>query len=55
MTSEVSGMNGVYLDWGVVHISLTNLLIVALMVVAFALAVLVPFRAPGDDDDGESS
>jgi hypothetical protein len=48
-------MNGVYLDWGVVHISLTNLLIVVLMVAAFVLAVLVPFRAPGADDDRESS
>jgi hypothetical protein len=40
---------GRFLDWGVVQISLANLLVVAIMVAAFALAVLVPF--PGRQDE----
>ncbi len=44
---------GTYLHWGVVHISLTNFLIIAAMVVVFVLALLLPFgrasarREPG--------
>ena len=34
---------GRYVHWGVIQISLTNLLIIAAMVVVFALAILVPF------------
>ena len=34
---------GTYLDWGVVHISVTNLLIIVLMVVTFVAALLLPF------------
>jgi hypothetical protein len=34
---------GKYLDWGVVSISLTNLLVIIVMVVVFLLALLVPF------------
>ncbi len=34
---------GQYVDWGVVHISVTNLAIIAAMVVVFALALLLPF------------
>jgi hypothetical protein len=45
---------GHYLDWGVVHISTTNLSIVIAMLVVFALALVVPLRrhAP-DDEDGQ--
>ena len=38
---------GTYLDWGVVHISLANLLVIVLMVVVFFAALLLPFpRSP---------
>lgn len=40
-------MSGSYLDWGVIHISVANLLVIAIMVVVFVLAVLVPFHGPG--------
>jgi hypothetical protein len=38
-------MNGVqhYFEWGVVHISVANLIVIVLMIVVFALAVLLPF------------
>jgi hypothetical protein len=34
---------GTYIHWGVVSISLTNLLVVVGMVVVFVLALVVPF------------
>jgi membrane protein YqaA with SNARE-associated domain len=37
---------GAYLHWWVVNISWTNLAIIGLMLLAFALALLLPF--PGD-------
>src|SRR5487761_2371179 len=43
---------GKYIDVGVVHISATNLAIIALMVVVFVLALIVPFPH-GRDDDSE--
>ena len=36
-------MSGTYVHWGVVQISVTNLVIVLLMVVVFVLAVALPF------------
>ncbi len=48
-------MNGSYLDWGVVHISMANLQVVAVMLVAFALAVLVPFPRSETRSDGDGS
>jgi hypothetical protein len=37
---------GKYVDWGVIHVSVTNLLIIVTMVVVFALALLLPFPKP---------
>ncbi len=34
-----------YIDWGVIHISLTNTLIIVAMVLLFALAIALPFPA----------
>lgn len=34
---------GTYLDWGVVHISIANLLIILAMIVVFVLALVLPF------------
>jgi hypothetical protein len=40
---------GSYLDWGVLHISVTNLVIILVMVVVFVLAVLLPFPGSGGE------
>jgi len=37
------GTAGSYVTWGVLQISVTNLVIILLMLAVFALAVLVPF------------
>lgn len=34
---------GDYLHWGVISISVTNLVVIGLMLAVFALAILVPF------------
>ena len=39
---------GHYLHWGFIQISLTNLIVILLMVAVFVLALLVPF--PKDKD-----
>lgn len=41
--AQVSADAGTYIHWGVISISLTNLLIIAAMVLVFVLAVLLPF------------
>lgn len=47
LAAEDSG--GTYLDWGVVHISLANLLVIVLMVLVFFAALLIPFpKAHGE-------
>lgn len=43
---------GRYVHWGVVQISLANLLIVVIMLLVFALAVLVPFPHHDEPQDG---
>lgn len=40
---------GDYVHWGVISISMTNLLIIVSMVVLFVLALLVPFPKPGEE------
>ncbi len=48
---------GRYIDWGVVSISLTNLLVILGMVVVFVLALVVPFpreRSQQLDDEDHS-
>jgi hypothetical protein len=40
--------SGHYLNWSVIHISLTNALIILAMVVIFGLALLLPFPTPPD-------
>ena len=44
--------SGHYLNWSVIHISLTNALIILAMVVVFGLALVLPFPSPPDDDQG---
>jgi hypothetical protein len=47
---------GKYLSWGVVSISLTNLLIIVIMIVVFVLALVIPFPHDhgGPTDGGEA-
>jgi len=45
-----------FLHWGVIQISLANLIVIVLMVIVFALAVLLQFpRADRRDDVREDS
>ena len=46
--SIVADDAGRYVHWGVIQISVTNLVIIAAMVVVFALAILVPFGSRQD-------
>jgi len=40
---------GRYIHWGVIQISVANLAIIAVMVVLFVLALVVPFPSGHDD------
>lgn len=42
-------VGGRYLDWGVVHVSVGNLLVILIMVAVFVLALLLPF--PGGREE----
>jgi hypothetical protein len=47
---------GSYVHWGVVSISVTNLLVIVGMVVVFVLALVIPFpRDHGSPTDGGDS
>jgi len=39
---------GHYLHWGVIQISVANLIVIIVMVVVFALAILLPFPTKRD-------
>ena len=39
---------GRYVHWGFIQISVANLVVIALMLVVFAGAILVPYRRHGD-------
>jgi hypothetical protein len=41
---------GHYVHWGVLSVSLTNLLVIVAMVVLFALALVLPFGGGQSDD-----
>jgi drug/metabolite transporter superfamily protein YnfA len=51
----VSAGAGSYLHWGVISISMTNLLIIVAMVVLFVLAILLPFPGAADELPPEQS
>jgi hypothetical protein len=40
-----------YLQWGLLQISVPNLIVIALMVLAFALALVVPYPQPRAKED----
>lgn len=39
-----------FLHWGVIQISLANLIVIALMVILFMLAIVLKFPHPDSDD-----
>jgi len=44
---------GHYIHWGVVSISVTNALIIVLMIIVFVLALVVPFPHGAEDSDDQ--
>ena len=53
--APVLAEGGKYFHWGVVQISAANLAVIALMVVLFALALVLPFPGSRRRDDAERS
>ena len=51
--SIVTESAGRYVHWGVVLISVTNLLVIVAMVLLFVLALVVPFGSGHDREDQE--
>jgi hypothetical protein len=51
-TSVLADGAGSYVHWGVVQISVTNLIIIGVMLVVFVLAIVLPF--PGNRRQRES-
>ena len=43
---------GSYIDWGVIQISATNLIVIVVMLVLFALALVVPLGRGTRDREG---
>jgi hypothetical protein len=43
---------GRYISWGVIQISVANLTIIAVMVLLFLLALVIPFPTGHGSDDG---
>lgn len=59
LTNTLPGAHGLlsrhayFLHWGVVQISLTNFIIIVLMLVIFTLALVLPFPGGGGIQDEE--
>ncbi|MDQ2797286.1 MAG: hypothetical protein M3Y06_09005 [Actinomycetota bacterium] len=55
MAAGLLGGHAHFVHWGVVQISLANLIVIVLMLVVFVLAVVLQFAhsRDTDDDDGE--
>jgi uncharacterized membrane protein len=49
LTGAIVNLNaqGHYFSWGVIQISLANLVVILLMIVVFVLAILLPFPHGG--------
>lgn len=41
---------GTYVHWGVIQISVANLVVIASMLAVFALALFLPFHGPKDHE-----
>ena len=44
---------GAYVHWGVFNVSVTNIAIIAVMIVLFVLALFLPFPKAHDDEAAE--
>ena len=53
VAAPVLAEGGKYFHWGVVQISAANLAVIALMLVLFAVALVLPFPGRGKRDDAE--
>jgi hypothetical protein len=51
-STVLAGVAGTYLHWGVVQISLANLVVIGVMIVLFVLALVLPF--PGGRDESST-
>jgi cbb3-type cytochrome oxidase subunit 3 len=51
--SFVTDPAGRYIHWGVILISMTNLLIIVAMVIVFVLALVVPFGSGEKSNDDQ--
>jgi len=40
---------GKYIHWGVIQLSLANLVVIAVVLILFVAAILIPFPGGGDD------
>lgn len=49
LSSVVMQAGGRFLDWGVIHVSVANLIVIAVMLAVFVLALVLPF--PGGHGD----
>ena len=49
------GHHAYYLHWGVVQISITNFVIIVLMIVVFVLALVLPFPGGRADESGQQA
>jgi hypothetical protein len=47
------GGQAYFLHWGVIQISLTNFIIIVVMLVVFVLALILPFPGHNNDESGE--
>ncbi len=48
------GGHAYFLHWGVIQISLANLIVIVLMLIVFVLALVLPFPDSSDDEDTQS-
>lgn len=57
MTTATGFLNGRahFLHWGVIQISVANLVVIALMVAVFALALFVPFPRSLEEADAREA
>ena len=52
-TTVLASGAGAYVHWGVIQISVTNLVIIGLMLLLFVLAILLPFPGNRRERDAE--
>jgi ABC-type proline/glycine betaine transport system permease subunit len=50
--ASLINMNGPghYIHWGIIQISVANLVLIGVMVLVFIAAILIPYRRHGDGD-----